>query len=234
MHPCEVRTGKPEWQLHPGADLVLGEEFVGHPGDVGAGEQLAPRSPIARRVEDTRHAALDAEDHPLGQVADVDELRPPLGWPRREDLAAALDPARPVGEAPGRIVRPGDQAGPDAEAVLLEDLPDGLLAECLERAVVGVVRGKLVGGSVSQLGGRALLVGRDAEVRIDRDAGDEEVVAAVAELLGGSPHNRRDVTGRVDDCVKDTACEWGEIAAAVAAQLLDLREELCVRLAAVE
>src|SRR6188768_174889 len=60
VHPREVRAREPEWQLHPRADLVLVQEGVRHPGDVRAGEQLAPWGPVVGRVEDPGHAALDA------------------------------------------------------------------------------------------------------------------------------------------------------------------------------
>jgi hypothetical protein len=142
--------------------------------------------------------------HPGGEVADVDELDAALGRARREDLAAALEPVSPVGETPGRIVRADDQTGSHAQAALPEDLPDGLLAESLQRAVVRVVRGELVGRTVSERGDLALFVWADAQVRVDRHAGDEEVVAAVAEQLRRGPHDRRHVPGRIDHRVEGT------------------------------
>ena len=57
-------------------------------------------------------------EHPAGEVADVDHLHRLVG--RREDRAAALDPARPVGEAVGRVVRADDQAGADEDRAVAE------------------------------------------------------------------------------------------------------------------
>ena len=79
-----------------------------------------PERPRSTRVED-----------PVGQVADVDELRLPLGRSGREDLAAAREPARPVGEAAGRVVRPHDQTRPDDQRALAEDPLDLRLESAL-------------------------------------------------------------------------------------------------------
>ena len=121
VHAGPLGVGEPERQLHPGPDLVLLQELVRDPGHVGAREQLAPGDALVRRVERPGEPLLDAVHDPVGQVADVDELGEPLGRSRREDLAAAGEPPRPVGEAAGRVVRPDDQAGPDDQRALAED-----------------------------------------------------------------------------------------------------------------
>ena len=78
---------------------------------------------------------------------------------------------------------------------------------------------------------RALVEAGRLQVRVRRDARDEDVVAdRVPQQLGGRADDARHVAGRVDDGVPLAALERREVAVAVAAQLLGLREELRVRL----
>ena len=234
MHAGPLGVGEPERQLHPRTDLVLLQELVRDPGGVAAREQLAPRDALVRRVERPGEAVLDAVHDPLGQVADVDELGEPLGRSRRDDLAAAAEPPRPVGEAAGRVVRADDQAGSDDQRALAEDALDLRLGESLQRSVVRGVGRQLVQRQRAELGGRARLGRAGREVGVDGDTRDEDVAARVAELLRRRAHVRRDVAGGVDDGVPAATREQGEVSLAVALQLLDLREELGVRLPAVE
>ena len=63
---------------------------------------------------------LDRVEDPGREIADVDELRVPVRRSGREDLAAALEPLRPVREAAGRVVRPDDQPRPDDQRAFAE------------------------------------------------------------------------------------------------------------------
>ena len=141
---------------------------------------------------------------------------------------------RPVGEAAGGIVRPNDQTRPDDQRALSEHALDLRLRERLQGAVVGGVGRELVERQVAEVGRRARLGRAGREVGVDGDARDEDVAAGVAQLLRRRTHVRRDVAGRVDDCVPRPPGEQREVALPVAVHLLDLREEVGVRLAAVE
>ena len=186
------------------------------------------------RVERAGDPALAELEQPGAEVAHVDELHLAALPPRREHLAAAGDPARPVGEAAGRVVRADDQAGADAGAAAGEDLGHDLLAERLE-AAVAVTLEALVRGVVEADQRRLVLARGLAEVAVDRDARDEGVVPdAVGEQLGRLAHDARQVARGIDHDVPVAALERREVAVAVAAQLLDVGKELRVGLAAVE
>ena len=62
------------------------------------------------RVEGTEGARLRHPDRPLGEVARVDELHGVAAVARREHVAAAVEPDRPVGEAVALVARTDDQA----------------------------------------------------------------------------------------------------------------------------
>ena len=126
-----------------------------------------PPTPVGRRPHD-----------PAREIADVDELHGVVGRARREHLAASRDAVRPVREAARRVVRPDDEARAHDEGGVAEGLLDDPLARRLARAVrlrvlVGLLlRRQLLDGSA--------LHRRHALVRVDGDAGDEDVAADVA------------------------------------------------------
>ena len=109
--------------------------------------------------------------------------------------------------------------------------PDRVLAERLQLAVgLAPLLGRL-----GELCDRRLLGRRRRETRVDGDRRDERVVADVAAARAMRlAHDARHVAARVDDGVEAAPAERVEVAVAVAAQLLDIREELGPRLAAVE
>src|SRR2546423_11521799 len=80
---------------------------------------------------------------------------------------------------------------------------------------------------------RRRLVGRTAEVGVDRARRDEEVVRRL-DQLDRLPHDPREIARDVGDGVPRAAAEGVELAVAIPAELLDLREELRVRPAAIE
>ena len=219
---------------------MLEQELVGNPGDrrVRLGdratrlEELDPREARVCRVEGPADVALAEIDDPGREIAHVDELRLTVGWCGREHLASACEAVWPVGEAPGRIVRPDDQAGTDDERALAERLTHSLLAERLQRAIA-LVR-DLVGGVLAKLRDRALFVDGDAEVGIHGDRGHEAVASRSRERFGRPANDAGEVPGRVDDGVPLATRQEPEISGAIAAQLLDLGIQLRIRLPAVE
>ena len=234
VHAGPLRVGEPERQLHPLADLVLLQELVRDPGDVRAGEQLAPRDALVRRVERPGETLLDAVDDPLGQVADVDELSEPIGRARGEDLAAAAEPARPVGEAAGRVVRADDQtrAGRSARARRTRARPPPRRAPSAARSSSSRARARRPAArrarpSGSTRSGRSRSRRRRRRSRRRRSGRRR---AAAPPRRARPPGCSR--TGRRPR--PSCAREQGEVALPVAVQLLDLREEVGVRLAAVE
>src|SRR5438552_4122943 len=82
----------------------------------------------------------------------------------------------PVGEAAGRVMGPDDQSRANDGVEARKRLGDGVFAEHLERAVIRVVLEQAVGGEVSESLALALFVGGSADVGVDGDARDEEVV----------------------------------------------------------
>jgi hypothetical protein len=82
---------------------------------------------------------------------------------------------------------------------------------------------------------RALVEARLGEALVDGDARDERVVLdRVGEELRGRTDDAGDVARRIDDSVPAAPFERPEVAAAVAAQVLRLGEEVRVRPAPVE
>ncbi len=185
-----------------------------------------------RRVVDARHAPLAQRDDPLAEVANVDRLRRVGRRRGGEDLASSGNPVGPVREAAGWVVRPGDEPRPDDERAVGEHVDDRPLAECLQRAVA-LVR-HLVLGKVAQRGDRAVLVNRNAEIRIHRDAGHEAVQPRARERLRGRTDHARQVAARVDDGIPVSTLQHAKVAGPIADQPLDLRVQLGIRPAAVE
>ena len=143
LHPHVVGRDDPERELHPLADAGLGQPLGSDPDEVDVPahtlarlEQLRERRRFAGRVVNAGAGALDRGDDPLAEVAHVDELHRRVGRCRREHAAALGDPARPVGEAVGRVVRTDDQAGPSDERAFAERIQHDSLAGRLQRAVV--------------------------------------------------------------------------------------------------
>ncbi len=132
-------------------------------------------------------------------------------------------------------MRAHDQSGPDEDVTVRHRLGDGVFAEDLERAVVRVVLEQPVGRLVAELRARALLVERAGEVRVDRGAGDEQVVVdGVRKSFGGGAHDVGDIAARIHDRIPGPAVEQGQVVFAIPADLLSVRKQLGVRLTAVE
>src|SRR4029077_4606101 len=88
---------------------------------------------------------------------------------------------------------------------------------------------------VVELRDRSALVDRLREVGVHGDTRDERVAAdGVLEQLCRLANDARHVAARVDDAVPGSARERTEVAVAIAGEVLDLREELRVRLPARE
>ena len=122
-------------------------------------------------------------------------------------------------------MRADDEAGPDDSA---RPFLDDALAHRLQLAVV---LGHVLGVDVPVEWRR--LVGRTAEVGVDRSRRDEEVVGRL-DQLDRLPHDPGEVARDVHHGVPRAAAEGIELPVAVPAELLDVGEELRVRPAAVE
>ncbi len=121
-------------------------------------------------------------------------------------------------------MRPDDQARAHIQHPPRHGLLGGLLAQRLERPVGLAV--DLLDALVGQRADRALLVDADdAEVGVDRDAGDKRVVVDRAgQRLGRGPHDPRHIAAGVDRRIPAPPCQRRKIRRAIAAQFLDLRE----------
>src|SRR5687768_4859727 len=111
-----------------------------------------------RRVVDAAHSTLAERDDPFAEVANVDRLGRLVRRCGGEDVASPREPMRPVREASGRVVRPGDQARSDDECALGDDVDHSLLAERLEWAVA-LVRQLVVGELAKVCNPTALVYG---------------------------------------------------------------------------
>jgi hypothetical protein len=241
-HACVVGSRQPERQLRPRLHTGVEDVLLLRPEDVGvradrrahAVEELGERQPLcgAGGVEDAARALEREPYEPRGEVARVDELHRRTGIAGPEHVAACSDPPRPVREPVGRVVRPDDQPGADARAAIAVCLVDDALARGLQSAVA---LEDILGVGVIELRDRRRLGDRAAEVPVDGDARDEDVSPdGIAQQLCRLPHDARHVAARVDHAVPCAPGERTEIAVAVSLQVLDLREELGVRLPACE
>ena len=186
-------------------------------------------------IEGAEGAALGQPDHPLAQVAPIDDLDRILAVARHQHFPTLRHPVRPVGEAVGLIARSDDVTGPDDGHRRPESRPGLGVAARLERAVqpLHVRRQACLGfghGIASPVGGqgRILVQARAAAIGIDRDGGDEQVVAHVApQYPGRIPHPERQGGGVVDAHVPLSAPQRRQVTAvAIAMQLLDLTRPL--------
>ena len=229
-----IQSGSSIHSPTPAAHEPLGR----HPDDLRVArdasalvEQLLERDRVAGRVVEAVELLLGRRDDPVGEVANVDELHRLVGRGRREHAATLGDASRPVREAVRRIVRADDQPRPDDERALAEGVHDDLLARRLQRAVVlDVLRVAVV-----ELRHRCALDRRRAQVGVGGDARDVDVATdAARESLDRAAHDAREEGGDVEHGVPLAAFERRQVERPVAADLLGLREELRVRLAAVE
>ena len=81
-------------------------------------QQLAHRGVPGRAdqvVRPARAPTPTGAEGPLGEITDVDVLQGQLPRPRREDRAAAGDPAQPPRQPADVLVRAEDQPGPDEQ-----------------------------------------------------------------------------------------------------------------------
>src|SRR5438874_994960 len=137
---------RPHRHVLPGADLVLLEERLRHPGQRRrTGGRLARRLQhrLHRKlllrtggVVDTHGPVLDDVHYEGGEIARVDVLHRIVAGSRGERFAAAIDADRPVGVAVGGIAGTDDEPGPDGGGAARHRLLDRPLAERLQRAVV--------------------------------------------------------------------------------------------------
>jgi hypothetical protein len=114
-----------------GADALCSQELQRHPGprqwgggDGGdAVEHLGHGAAVLRaHAHERAERLLLTEAHgPFAEVAHVDDLDAVLfGIARREDLAAARNADRPVGEAVGIVAGPDDEAGTHERGAVTE------------------------------------------------------------------------------------------------------------------
>jgi hypothetical protein len=80
---------------------------------------------------------------------------------------------------------------------------------------------------------RSVFVRRPGKIGVHGARRDEEVVGRVDEV-DGSTHDARQVAGDVDDSVPRSPLECLEVAVAVSAELLDVREQVGIRVSAIE
>jgi hypothetical protein len=80
---------------------------------------------------------------------------------------------------------------------------------------------------------RSVFVRRPGEIGVHGARGDEEVVGRVDEV-DGATYDARQVARDVDDSVPRPPLECLEVAVAVSAELLDVREQVGVCLSAIE
>ena len=198
----------------------------------------SPGQGLTGRVERALDGLFGRGDHPLREVAHVDELHGPLRRRGREHVSALRDPYGPVSEAAAGIVRAHDQTGADVRVAVRKELADDILGERLQ-AAVGVLlahRHPVLRGRVAEDDRRrALVEPRRQRFGIDGQARDEDVVVhGAGEQLGRRSNHAGHEAARVDHRVPASPFERREVAVAVAAELLRLGEELGVRLAAVE
>src|SRR4029450_7511078 len=133
------RVLDPHREAHPLLDALVEEELALDPHEaplcprhVATGlEELRPGDALVHRVELTLLAALAQRDHPVREVADVDELDVLVGRRWSRNAAAARDAVGPVGEAPSRVVWADDEPGPDVRVSVGERLCDGVLRSAL-------------------------------------------------------------------------------------------------------
>jgi hypothetical protein len=174
-------------------------------------------------IEHAGSPLLGQADGPFGEVADVDELHRVAPVARRQDLATAGQPHRPISEAIGLVARPDDQRRADDRGDGLAVLgPRFLFAQHLEGAVEPQTAfsdlGRLTYGVVARVDH---LIGRLAVGGTDRDRRNEDVLAH-----GLSARERRRATRPA--ARSDCRCRGPvaplkrfEVAVAVAEQLLD-------------
>ena len=89
----------------------------------------------AHGVEDPERLRLGETNHPLRQVAGVDELHRIVTVAGREDVAAPIETHRPVGEPIGLVTGTHDQSWPHDRRHAGEPEFGFLLRPRLERAV---------------------------------------------------------------------------------------------------
>ena len=224
----------------------MGEARVAAGAAAAGGEHGVHQQWLLRSggIEGAEGTVLGQPDHPFAQVAPVDDLDWILAVARHQHFPALRHPVRPVGESIGLVARSDDVAGTDDGHGRTKSRPGLGLAACLERAVqpFHVRRQACLGfghGIASTVGGqcRILVQARAAAVGIDRDGGDEQVVAHLARQYPGRiPHPERQGGGIVDAHIPLPALQGRQFAGiAIAMQLLDLARPLRRRtLAAVE
>ncbi len=186
-----------------------------------------------RGVEHPGQRRTGAEQEEGGEVASVDRLERACHRGRHDDLAAFGRTVRPPREPPCVVVGPDHVPGSHDRRTLAEDFCHPLLAERLQRPVRAAA--DLLGRLVLERSERAGLVHRRSEAGVDGDRRDVDVARdAVAQVRGGVADQPRHVARDVDARVPVATVERRETTVPIAEDVLGLRKETGVRLAAVE
>ena len=150
---------------------------------------------------------------PRAEIAHVDELHGCIRRRGRKHSSSLGDPARPVREAVGRIVRADDEPGTDDQPAVTVRIRDDPLAHRLERAVVLDALAR----RIIELRYRRALDRRRALVGIHGDARDVDVAPdAVPQRVGRQRDDAREERGNVDRGVPHSVSERAEILGAPA------------------
>jgi hypothetical protein len=182
---------------------------------------------------------LGETDHPLGEIAHVDELHVALRPSRNEHVAARRDAVGPVGEAIRRIVGPDDEPGTHDQRAARQRAIRFLFACDLEstvqrpepldvRGILAIERLTLAALVVGQRERRAVLGDPDRlERRACRHARYERVmVHRAGEGTSGRGDVAREEARGVDHRVPAPPGKSVEAAAPVAGDVVDARAQV--------
>ena len=189
--PCSSRNSLPTHVSSRARRRYLGRDRLEHLAEAERGRR-------AHCVERPGDRPLQQGDDERGLVARVDELDRVVRRARRQHRASPGQPVNPPGEPVAVVVRPDHVRRPDDRGVRSEQLGAHLLAGHFQAAVVLV--GDLRRFGVVEVGQwRALVVVRRHRRTVGRNAGDEDVRAALpAQRRRQRAHLAREIRAHVD------------------------------------